>query len=178
MAKQPSRDWFGISIGSSPSRKRIPASLSWAAVSADYAGLEPAYHMQIQWYLKPHSIFAAFKRREETFISRLKAANIECGWVSSCPPIKTSIPKYRDRHVTCDNSYNSMNAVWIKFRVKFVVQWGLCALRHGIQISTKPFWLATQRDPQNDWTATQSRVNYDIFTQAQVWAFLSWFYAC
>ena len=66
------------------------------------AGLEPAYHMQIQWYLKPHSIFAAVKRRVETFISRLKAANIECGWVSSCPPIKTSIPKYRDRHVTCD----------------------------------------------------------------------------
>ena len=30
----------------------------------------------------------------------------------------------------------------------------------------KPFWLATQRDPQNDWTATQNRVNYDVFTQA------------
>ena len=30
----------------------------------------------------------------------------------------------------------------------------------------KPFWLATQRDPQNDWTATQSGVNYDVFAQA------------
>ena len=30
----------------------------------------------------------------------------------------------------------------------------------------KPFWLATQRDPQNDWTATQNRVNYDVFAQA------------
>ena len=30
----------------------------------------------------------------------------------------------------------------------------------------KPFWLATQRDPQNDWTATPNRVNYDIFAQA------------
>ena len=30
----------------------------------------------------------------------------------------------------------------------------------------KPFWLATQRDPQNDWAATQNRVNYDAFAQA------------
>ena len=30
----------------------------------------------------------------------------------------------------------------------------------------KPFWLATQRDPQNDWTATQNHVNYDVFAQA------------
>ena len=30
----------------------------------------------------------------------------------------------------------------------------------------KPFWLATQRDPQNDWTATQNRVNHDMFAQA------------
>ena len=29
----------------------------------------------------------------------------------------------------------------------------------------KPFWLATQRDPQNDWTATENRVNYDVFAQ-------------
>ena len=30
----------------------------------------------------------------------------------------------------------------------------------------KPFWLATQRDPQNDWTATQNRVSHDVFAQA------------
>ena len=30
----------------------------------------------------------------------------------------------------------------------------------------KPFWLVTQRDPQNDWTATQNGVNYDVFAQA------------
>ena len=30
----------------------------------------------------------------------------------------------------------------------------------------KPFWLATQLDPQNDWTGWQFRVNYDVFTQA------------
>ena len=35
----------------------------------------------------------------------------------------------------------------------------------------KPFWLATQRDPQNDWTATQNRVNYDVFAQA---SFFCW----
>ena len=27
-------------------------------------------------------------------------------------------------------------------------------------------WLATQRDPQNDWNATPKRVNYDVFVQA------------
>ena len=44
---------------------------------------------------------------------------------------------------------------------------GACA--HYIMVSKfqwKPFWLATQRDPQNDWTATQNRVNYDVFAQA------------
>ena len=32
--------------------------------------------------------------------------------------------------------------------------------------ATTRFWLATQRDPRNDWTATQNRVNYDVFAQA------------
>ena len=44
---------------------------------------------------------------------------------------------------------------------------GACA--HYVMVSKfqwKPFWLATQRDPQNDWTATQNRVNYDVFVQA------------
>ena len=44
---------------------------------------------------------------------------------------------------------------------------GACA--HYVMLSKfqwKPFWLATQRDPQNDWTATQNRVNYDVFAQA------------
>ena len=39
---------------------------------------------------------------------------------------------------------------------------------HYVMVSKfqwKPFWLATQRDPQNDWTATQNRVNYDVFAQ-------------
>ena len=43
---------------------------------------------------------------------------------------------------------------------------GACA--HYVMVSKfqwKPFWLA-QRDPQNDWTATQNRVNYDVFAQA------------
>ena len=46
---------------------------------------------------------------------------------------------------------------------------GACA--HYVMVSKfqwKPFWLATQRDPQNDWTATENRVNYDIFAQAPV----------
>ena len=30
----------------------------------------------------------------------------------------------------------------------------------------KPFWLATQRDPQNDWTGWQNRVTFDVFAQA------------
>ena len=44
---------------------------------------------------------------------------------------------------------------------------GVCA--HYVMVSKfqwKPFWLATQRDPQNDWTATQNRVNYDVLAQA------------
>ena len=44
---------------------------------------------------------------------------------------------------------------------------GACA--HYVMVSKfqwMPFWLATQRDPQNDWTATQNRVNYDVFAQA------------
>ena len=32
----------------------------------------------------------------------------------------------------------------------------------------KPFWLATQRDPQNDRTATQNRVKYDVFAQGPI----------
>ena len=45
-------------------------------------------------------------------------------------------------------------------------QWA-CA--HYVMVSKfqwKPFWLATQRDPRNDWTATQNGVNYDVFAQA------------
>ena len=44
---------------------------------------------------------------------------------------------------------------------------GACA--HSVMVSKfqwKPLWLATQRDPQNDWTATQNRVNYDVLAQA------------
>ena len=44
---------------------------------------------------------------------------------------------------------------------------GACA--HYVMVSKlqwKPFWLATQRDPQNDWTATPNGVNYDVFAQA------------
>ena len=43
---------------------------------------------------------------------------------------------------------------------------GACA--HYVMVSKfqwKPFWLATQRDPQNDWTERQIRVNYDVFAQ-------------
>ena len=44
---------------------------------------------------------------------------------------------------------------------------GACA--HYVMVSKfqwKPFWLVTQRDPLNDWTATQNGVNYDVFAQA------------
>ena len=32
------------------------------------------------------------------------------------------------------------------------------------KIQWKPFWLATQLYPQNDWTGWQDGVNYDVFT--------------
>ena len=37
------------------------------------------------------------------------------------------------------------------------------------KIQWKPFWLATQLYPQNDWTGwhAQNRVNYDVYAQAQ-----------
>ena len=38
---------------------------------------------------------------------------------------------------------------------------GLVPLRHGPE--WKPFWLATQLYPQNDWTGWQNGVNYDVF---------------
>ena len=46
---------------------------------------------------------------------------------------------------------------------------GACA--HYVMVSNfqwKPFWLATQQDPQNDWPGWQDRVNYDksLFAQA------------
>ena len=50
------------------------------------------------------------------------------------------------------------------------------ACEHYVMVSKfqwKPFWLAAQRDPQNDWTATQNRVNYDVFAQAHLVA-LDW----
>ena len=44
---------------------------------------------------------------------------------------------------------------------------GACA--HCVMASKyqwKPFWLAAQLYPQNDWTGWQNRVNYDVFAQA------------
>ena len=55
---------------------------------------------------------------------------------------------------------------------------GACA--HYVMVSKcqwKPFWLATQRDPQNDWTATQNGVNYDVFAQAPL-SYMDMYMAC
>ena len=60
--------------------------------------------------------------------------------------------------------------------VTMVTQNGACA--HYVMVSKfqwTPFWLATQRDPQKDWTATQNhRVNYDVFAQAPLDGHLDW----
>ena len=53
--------------------------------------------------------------------------------------------------------------------LKIMLAYCINAYAHYVMVSKfqwKPFWLATQRDPHNDWTATQNRVNYDVFTQA------------
>ena len=45
---------------------------------------------------------------------------------------------------------------------------GACA--HYVMVSKfqwQPFWLATQLDPQNDWTEWQNRVNYDVCLRTQ-----------
>ena len=52
---------------------------------------------------------------------------------------------------------------------------GACAPYFMVSKSQwKPFWLATQRDPQNDWTstATHNHLNYDIFAQTPLGSFV------
>ena len=61
--------------------------------------------------------------------------------------------------------WRGLTRVYVCLRLCSAGQWGLCALRHGIQFQWKPFWLVTQRDPQNDWTAAQNRVIDDVFAQ-------------
>ena len=67
----------------------------------------------------------------------------------------------------CVNSDKFAQAPFAKWLPLLIIYNGACA--HYVMVSKfqwKPFWLATQRDPQNDWTATQNRVNYDVFAQA------------
>ena len=57
--------------------------------------------------------------------------------------------------------------LWAIFFMLVFPSNGACA--HYVMVSKfqwKPFWLATQRDPQIDCTATPNRVNYDVFAQA------------
>ena len=47
--------------------------------------------------------------------------------------------------------------------------WGRLGRAHYSMVSKiqlKPFWLATQLYPQNDWTGWQNGVNDDAFAQA------------
>ena len=67
---------------------------------------------------------------------------------------------------------NDKAAPWSKCRC--VSSNGACA--NYVMVSRfqwKPFWFATQRDPQNDWTATQNRVKYDVFAQAPFNSFVN-----
>ena len=72
-------------------------------------------------------------------------------------------------HALCLKSNNSLagrSFLTEKPRIRIRPD-GACA--HYVMVSKfqwKPFWLATQRDPQNDWTVTQNGVNYDVFAQA------------
>ena len=50
---------------------------------------------------------------------------------------------------------------------KLLSQWALCILQHSIQ-SSMELWLATQLNPQNDWTGWQNRVNYDVFAPGPI----------
>ena len=69
------------------------------------------------------------------------------------------------------NLHKNLISFKLNFNRKFdqsgLIADGACA--HYVMVfkfQWKPFWLATQRDLQNDWTATQNRVNYDVFAQA------------
>ena len=83
------------------------------------------------------------------------------------------------RPVLCKNQENGSGKQWSLHAPlnpegsgqKTGVRNGACA--HYVMVSKyqwKPFWLATQRDPQNDWTTTQNGVNYDVFAQAPLMA--------
>ena len=48
-------------------------------VSADYVGLEPAYHMQIQCYFKPQDSTRHFLAGGNFSMRRIKVASTECG---------------------------------------------------------------------------------------------------
>ena len=66
-----------------------------------------------------------------------------------------------------DRDWHKASCVQMLFLDLFESKNGACA--HYVMVSKfqwKPFWFTTQRDPQNDWTATQNRVNYDVFAQA------------
>ena len=75
-------------------------------------------------------------------------------------------------HVSCfcrkqGKRKGSFTHCYLQFVLIMYVSWA-CA--HYVMVSKfqwKPFWLATQRDPQNDWTATQNRVTYDVLACAQ-----------
>ena len=50
---------------------------------------------------------------------------------------------------------------------KLTIPNGACAYHVVVsRIQWKPFWLATQLYPHNDWTGWQNGVNYDVFAQA------------
>ena len=97
-----------------------------------------------------------------------------CSSLPMNPQFQVSFQNLRYALTACERSIPTVFHRLLRMRVAFNFHHasicksdGACA--HYVMVSKfqwKPFWLATQRDPQNDWTATQNRVNYDVFAQA------------
>ena len=68
-----------------------------------------------------------------------------------------SIAREAQNYVTIDILRNVMRNIHTRACAHYVM---------APKFQWEPFWLVTQRDPQNDLTANQNRVNYDVFAQA------------
>ena len=96
-------------------------------------------------------------------------ADLQCLCMESFVYKQLSLTTWRNTKFTKMLAYENFQDDNISQKKTHLIpafRWGLSALRHGIQISMEAILLATQRDPQNDWTATQNGVNYDVFAQA------------
>ena len=87
-------------------------------------------------------------------------AGAATGWRTSRRQVRALFLEQQAQTFTCMGTTTGISKC-CEFNVRIWSNDGACA--HYVMVSKfqwQPFWLATQRDAQNDWTATQNRVNY------------------